>query len=81
VTLLVECRDADSTNIALSGTDDPRGAGDEPTGPGPADLDGSLLQVDGDSEFTAEFELACQARGLPLSVLPRQSAQTERTGR
>jgi transposase InsO family protein len=31
------------------------------------------LQVDGGSEFAAEFEQACQARGLPLFVLPRCS--------
>jgi putative transposase len=31
------------------------------------------LQVDGGSEFTAEFELACQQRGLPLFVLPPRS--------
>jgi len=33
----------------------------------------AALQVDGGSEFTAEFELACQARGLPLFVLPPRS--------
>jgi transposase InsO family protein len=31
------------------------------------------LQVDGGSEFAAEFEQACQARRLPLFVLPRCS--------
>jgi len=31
------------------------------------------LQVDGGSEFTAEFERACQERGLRLFVLPRRS--------
>jgi transposase InsO family protein len=31
------------------------------------------LQVDGGSEFAAEFELACQQRGLPLFVLPPRS--------
>jgi putative transposase len=31
------------------------------------------LQVDGGSEFMAEFELACQARGLALFVLPPRS--------
>ncbi len=43
------------------------------------------LQVDGGSEFAAEFELACQARGLPLFVLPRCSpklnGQVERAHR
>jgi transposase InsO family protein len=33
----------------------------------------AALQVDGGSEFAAEFEQACQARGLPLFVLPRCS--------
>ena len=33
----------------------------------------AALQVDGGSEFAADFELACQARGLPLFVLPRCS--------
>lgn len=31
------------------------------------------LQVDGGSEFAAEFERACQQRGLHLSVLPPRS--------
>jgi putative transposase len=31
------------------------------------------LQVDGGSEFAAEFEQACQQRGLPLFVLPPRS--------
>jgi len=31
------------------------------------------VQVDGGSEFAAEFEQACQARGLPLFVLPPRS--------
>jgi transposase InsO family protein len=31
------------------------------------------LQVNGGSEFAAEFELACQARRLPLFVLPPRS--------
>ena len=31
------------------------------------------LQVDGGSEFAAEFELACQQRGLHLFVLPPRS--------
>src|SRR5208282_905688 len=30
----------------------------------------SAVQVDGGSEFAAEFEQACQQRGLPLFVLP-----------
>lgn len=30
----------------------------------------AALQVDGGSEFEAEFEQACQQRGLPLFVLP-----------
>ncbi len=33
----------------------------------------AAVQVDGGSEFAADFELACQARGLPLFVLPRCS--------
>ena len=33
----------------------------------------AALQVDGGSEFAAEFELACQQRGLPLFVLPPRS--------
>jgi transposase InsO family protein len=43
------------------------------------------LQVDGGSEFAAEFEQACQARRLPLFVLPRRSpklnGQVERAHR
>jgi len=31
------------------------------------------LQVDGGSEFAAEFELACQQKQLPLFVLPPKS--------
>ena len=31
------------------------------------------IQVDGGSEFKAEFEAACQTRGLPLFVLPPRS--------
>jgi hypothetical protein len=31
------------------------------------------LQVDGGSEFAAEFEQACQQRGLHLFVLPHRS--------
>lgn len=31
------------------------------------------IQVDGGSEFMAEFEAACQQRGLPLFVLPPRS--------
>ena len=33
----------------------------------------AALQVDGGSEFAAEFEQACQQRGLPLFVLPPRS--------
>jgi len=33
----------------------------------------AALQVDGGSEFAAEFERACQQRGLPLFVLPPRS--------
>jgi transposase InsO family protein len=33
----------------------------------------AALQVDGGSEFAAEFETACQQRGLPLFVLPPRS--------
>jgi len=33
----------------------------------------AALQVDGGSEFAAEFEQACQTRGLPLFVLPPRS--------
>jgi putative transposase len=43
------------------------------------------LQVDGGSEFMAEFETACQARGLALFVLPPRSPKlnghVERTNR
>ena len=43
------------------------------------------LQVDGGSEFAAEFELACQQRELPLFVLPPKSpklnAHVERSHR
>jgi len=31
------------------------------------------IQVDGGSEFMADFETACQARGIPLEVLPPRS--------
>ncbi len=31
------------------------------------------IQVDGGSEFMAEFEAACQERGIPLFVLPPRS--------
>jgi len=45
----------------------------------------AALQVDGGSEFAAEFELACQQRGLPLFVLPprspRLNGQVERAHR
>jgi transposase InsO family protein len=33
------------------------------------------IQVDGGSEFMAEFEAACQAKGIALSVLPPRSPQ------
>lgn len=33
------------------------------------------IQVDGGSEFRAEFEAACQARAIPLYVLPPKSPQ------
>jgi len=33
------------------------------------------LQVDGGSEFKAEFEAACQQRGLPLYVLPPKTPE------
>ncbi len=33
----------------------------------------AAVQVDGGSEFAAEFELACRQRGLPLFVLPPRS--------
>jgi putative transposase len=43
------------------------------------------LQVDGGSEFAAEFELACQHKQLPLFVLPPKSpklnAHVERSHR
>ena len=43
------------------------------------------LQVDGGSEFAAEFELACQQKQLPLFVLPPKSpklnAHVERSHR
>ncbi len=38
------------------------------------------VQVDGGSEFAAEFEQACQQRGLRLFVLPPRSPQTQRGG-
>jgi transposase InsO family protein len=45
----------------------------------------AALQVDGGSEFAAEFEAACQQRGLPLFVLPPRSpklnGQVERAHR
>jgi putative transposase len=45
----------------------------------------AALQVDGGSEFAAEFERACQQRGLPLFVLPPRSpklnGQVERSHR
>jgi len=45
----------------------------------------AALQVDGGSEFAAEFELACQERSLPLFVLPPRSpklnGQVERSHR
>jgi transposase InsO family protein len=45
----------------------------------------AALQVDGGSEFAAEFETACQQRGLPLFVLPPRSpklnGQVERSHR
>jgi putative transposase len=45
----------------------------------------AALQVDGGSEFAAEFEMACQQRGLPLFVLPPRSpklnGQVERAHR
>jgi transposase InsO family protein len=45
----------------------------------------AALQVDGGSEFAAEFEIACQQRGLPLFVLPPRSpklnGQVERSHR
>lgn len=33
----------------------------------------AAIQVDGGSEFMAEFETACQAKGIPLYVLPPKS--------
>ncbi len=45
----------------------------------------AALQVDGGSEFAAEFELACQQRQIPLFVLPPRSpklnGQVERSHR
>jgi len=45
----------------------------------------AAVQVDGGSEFAAEFELACQQRQLPLFVLPPRSpklnAHVERANR
>jgi len=45
----------------------------------------AAVQVDGGSEFAAEFELACQQRNLPLFVLPprspRLNGQVERSHR
>ncbi len=45
----------------------------------------AALQVDGGSEFAAEFETACQQRNLPLFVLPPRSpklnGQVERSHR
>jgi transposase InsO family protein len=45
----------------------------------------AALQVDGGSEFAAEFETACQQRSLPLFVLPPRSpklnGQVERSHR
>lgn len=45
----------------------------------------AALQVDGGSEFAAEFEIACQQRNLPLFVLPPRSpklnGQVERSHR
>ncbi len=45
----------------------------------------AALPVDGGSEFAAEFEMACQQRGLPLFVLPPRSpklnGQVERSHR
>jgi transposase len=35
------------------------------------------IQVDGGSEFMAEFEAACQERGIPLFVLPPRSPQAQ----
>lgn len=35
----------------------------------------AAVQVDGGSEFAAEFEQACQARSLPLYVLPPRSSK------
>ena len=36
------------------------------------------LQVDGGGEFAAQFEAACQARGLELFVLPPRSPKLNR---
>ena len=38
-------------------------------------FDVEAIQVDGGSEFMAEFEDACQRRGLKLYVLPPKSPQ------
>ena len=38
-------------------------------------LDVKAAQVDGGSEFMADFESECEARGLPLMVLPPRSPQ------
>ena len=35
------------------------------------------VQVDGGSEFMAEFETECKALGLPLLVLPPRSPQPD----
>ena len=40
---------------------------------GPYALPVRAIQVDGGSEFQAVFEEACQARGIPLFVLPPRS--------
>ena len=40
----------------------------------------AALQVDGGSEFAAEFELACQQRSLPLFVLPPRSPKLNGQG-
>ena len=39
------------------------------------------VQVDGGNEFAAEFEQACQQRGLHLFVLPPRSIAVERANR
>jgi putative transposase len=36
-----------------------------------------VIQVDGGSEFMAEFETAYQAKGVALCVLPPRSPPTE----